>query len=181
MDERVIMLLTAFGGIILGSTLTFATNYVLQKSKMLQEEKSKKENLLREKLEDLYLLSEEYFNYKSRHYLTYIGVMEGNITMNQALDMQIEMGDSSNKNDPRKMQMLIDLYFHTLKDQYEIIVKQNETMNRVANDFKEQYKTGDFNGEKHLAIYLDTYKKIIIEEEKFNLLVIELSEQTKLG
>lgn len=149
----------AFGGVLVGSIFTLIGAWVTNRAnnqrlqiKFKYENKIRQEIILREKLEDLYLVSHKYFNTLLSHQLPYRQVMEGELTFNQALDLVIELGAKKDF-EPQRVTMLIHMYFPELKNDYNKILKIRDNLAAITNGYKEQYKTGNIDGSQWLDLF----------------------------
>ena len=79
------------------------------------------------------------------HYLPIVRVMQGEITYDQALDMQIAHGKNV-RTDFSRIQMLVDLYFNRLQEDYRELINARDLANSVVRHHKEAYKNGDLAG-----------------------------------
>lgn len=149
------------------------TNRLLLQLK--HERKSKRDDLYRTKLEDLYILIVKYIKLLGSHYLPYLKVMEGELNYNQALDLTIESG-SRDMLDFDRLQMLIDIYFPHLQESLNKLLEVRDDLNKIMNAHKNEYKQGNLDGRKFIKSTLealdqldktgDRLKKEIIAKEK---------------
>lgn len=113
------------------------------------ERNTKKNDLLRERIEELYFLSSQYATHLFSHYLPYLSVMNNHLTYNQALDQTIEQGKKL-KYDFNRIEMIIDLYFPIIREPYEGLLQQRDRANEILASHKKGYKEGDFYGKKYI-------------------------------
>lgn len=144
------MIASAFA--LIGAWITNQANKQRLRIQFEHDDKIRKETLLREKLEDLYMVSHKYFNALVSHQFPYRMVMKGEITFNRALDLVIEWGGKKDY-EPQRMTMLIHMYFPELKNQYEEILKIRDNLSEITNGYKEQYKTGNIDGSEWLKMF----------------------------
>ncbi|WP_304546107.1 hypothetical protein [Sulfurimonas microaerophilic] len=173
-------------GVFIGSAFTLLGTWYTNKahdkrfkSQFEYDDKIRQEILIREKLEELYIVSNKYFNTLISHQLPYRMVMEGELTFNQALDLIIEWGEKKDY-EPQRLTMLINMYFPELKKQYDEILKIRNSLNDIKNAYKEQYKSGDIDGTKWLELFqpkLELLAEKTTEfEEKLTHLKINISK-----
>ncbi|MBL0687394.1 MAG: hypothetical protein JJV94_06180 [Sulfurospirillum sp.] len=148
-----------FIGVLVGSIFTilgiFITNRANTKRVEIQhkhEKETNKENLMRDRLEELYILSDKYFNTLVSHQLPLRMVMKGEISFNDALDLQIERGKEK-KFDYNRVNMIIEMYFNELQEPYSEVLKIRDELNNISEGYKNQYKTGDYDGRKWLDLF----------------------------
>lgn len=109
------------------------------------EKNTRKNDLLRQRIEELYLLSSQFATQLFSHYLPYLSVMENQMTYNQALDQTIEQGKAI-RYDFNRIDMIIDLYFLSIREHYECLLQQRDRANEILAAHKREYKNGDLDG-----------------------------------
>jgi hypothetical protein len=102
----------------------------------------------RERGEELYLLSEAYFNALTTHYLPYLSVMQGELTYNQALDMTI--AQLNGQQNFLRLEMLVHLYFPALTAALQAVFDTRDRANAILSAHKAAYKQGDIDGYKYV-------------------------------
>ncbi|MDD5463020.1 MAG: hypothetical protein PHG00_15540 [Methylococcales bacterium] len=65
--------------------------------------------------------------------------MKGELTFNQALDLNIDNG-SKRDFEPHRVMMIIDMYFPNLQKPFNEIMAKRDFLNRIVTGYKEQYK-----------------------------------------
>ena len=90
--------------------------------KLNHERQLFQENLLRDKLEDLYSVGADWVDFLSRHYAFYTDVVGGKLTHNEHVNYEMERSSGKNKEYGRIL-MLIDMYFPRLKPKYDKFIK----------------------------------------------------------
>ena len=108
------------------------------------ERKIQHEDLIREKIEELYLISRKHSKRVWLHYFPYLQSMQGKITYNQALDLGIDR--SPQDYEPERLNVLIDLYFPALRPTYEKILAESDCARSIVAEHKEDYKAGNARG-----------------------------------
>jgi len=149
--------ITALAGVFLGSVFTLIGVWINNKenTKRLKlqfkhEEKIRQKTLEREYLEELYVISDKYFNTLISHFLPYRTVMKGELTFNEALDLNI---DTKLNFDVQRVSMIIHMYFPKLENSYDEILKVREELNEIIFHYGEQYKNGNQDGSKWLLSF----------------------------
>ncbi|MDD4402771.1 MAG: hypothetical protein PHI24_13185 [Desulfitobacteriaceae bacterium] len=140
---------------LIGVWLTNRANNQRLKIQLEHERKTRNEEIMRDRLEEFYVLSNKYLNMLVGHYLPFRMVMEKEITFNQALDLVIESGSKSDC-EPHRVTMLIDLYFPEVKPEFDKIVNVREKLNEIIDGYKKQYKCGDTDG----SIWLNNFQPL---------------------
>lgn len=125
-----------------------ATNQRL-KLQLEHDQKIKHEDLVRNRLEELYVESKRYQNHLCSHYFPYRQVMQGELTFNQALDLTISSGEKV-KFDPNRVTLLIHMYFPEVQPAFDDIMTVREKLNEIISGYKWQYKSGNTDGRKWL-------------------------------
>tara|TARA_R110000796_G_C14523336_1_gene431108 strand:- start:31 stop:447 length:417 start_codon:yes stop_codon:yes gene_type:complete len=97
---------------LIGVGLTNKSNNKRLSIQLEHERKLKREDLVRDRLEELYVESKRYMNAVVTHFLPYRRVMEGELTFNQALDLSI---DSRYTHNPERVYLIMDMYFPELR------------------------------------------------------------------
>ena len=143
------------------------------KIQLEHERKTRDEEIIRDRLEELYVLSNKYFSILVGHYLPFRMVMEGEITFNQALDMSIESGSKSDC-EPHRVTMLIDLYFPEIKPAFDEIMDIREKLNEIIDGYKEQYKGGDTDGSQWLDVFQPFFVKLGVLANGFDKNIVNL-------
>jgi len=179
MTDPYVTMLTALssaflgGGVaLLGVFLTNRSNTDRLRIQLEHESQQKKADLLRSRGEELYELSEKWLNMFAAYYLRRSFVMQGKLTYNQCLDMDIEEGNKASGNFVRIV-MLVDVYFPATRTAHEEITKAREELNKIEITFKRAYESGDTDGGQFLAPYVRCQKTIEQAGENFKLLVLE--------
>ncbi len=169
-------------GVIIGAVLSiigvWLTNRasIKQLNTQLEHEKSVKADALkREKLEELYILVDNWLGGVFSHYIKLTLVMRGEIDYNQYLD-QVIVDGKEKPVDFSQLGMIVDIYGDDLESSYEKIMDARSELNEISIAHKHAYQSGDFDGEKFLKPY--TAAQIKLEEltESFKK---EIAEHTK--
>jgi hypothetical protein len=152
MADQSLTLITALASAITGGALTLMsvmlTNHSSTNRLKLQfghETAQRRAEVLRERGEELYVLSEQWLNGLTGYYLRKTSVMQGKLTYNQCLDLEIADGKENPVNFSR-IELLIDVYFPSARPDYEQITKGRDTLNLIAAEHKRAYATGDIDG-----------------------------------
>lgn len=138
------------------------------------ERKVKKEEMLRTRLEELYVESNKYLNALGCYYLPYQTAMRGEITFNQALDITISSG-SKRDYEPHRVTMLIGMYFPEVKSEFNEIMNIRSELNMIVNGYKEQYKRGDVDGSKWLERFQPLFEEFVKKVDRFEKIVTKVN------
>jgi septation ring formation regulator EzrA len=135
-------------------------------------ERQRKE-ALRNKLEELYTLIEKWAGTTVIHHITLRKVMDGDITYNQALDLQL---DREIDFDVNRMFMLAELYFDTCHNELNNIKNIRDEASDIQNEFKEMHRHSGRTSEKYSGeitkildqfnFAIDAYKQALREYAK---------------
>lgn len=172
----------AFFTALLTSTLTLIGVRYTNKSnnerlsiQLEHERKLKREELVRDRLEELYVESKRYMNAVVTYFLPYRQVMEGELTFNQALDLSIDNGYTHN---PERVHLIMDMYFPELRDSFSDVEEVLEKTNKILHGYKLQYKQGDISGEKWLPLFQNSLEKLSDTADAFEKHVREIAKNT---
>lgn len=94
----------------------------------------------RKKLEELYKCIERYTTLLFVMNHMWLRVMDGDLSFNQGLDMQIKNNGEEEKHLLPEIDMLINLYFLNFLPTYKDFVKKRDVINELYQDFKCIYK-----------------------------------------
>ncbi|MFA6412879.1 MAG: hypothetical protein WCW53_09290 [Syntrophales bacterium] len=165
-------LLTA-GFTLLGVWITNKASNQRLKIQLEHERLLKTEELKREKLEELYVVTKKFLDTLVVHYLPFRMVMYGEINFNQALDMAIETGTKRDF-EPHRVTMLIDLYYPELRTEFDKIMNIREKLNDIVDGYKEQYKRGNIDGSRWLELFQPLFEEIGILADGFDKHIVKL-------
>ena len=159
-------------GTLLGVHFTNKASLARSKFQLEQASSQRKELLLRERGEELYELADKWLLRMSCYYLELHSVMQGKITYNEALDMQIEAGKIKVFNFGR-IEMLIDVYFPETRNDYDKLIKMREDLNDIVAIHKQAYKRGDTDGTRFIDSFVKGQLDFVTMGEKFKTQVIK--------
>jgi len=125
---------------------------------LTHERKLKQDELLRDRLEELYVESRKYMNHMITHFLPYLKVMQGELTYNEALDLNIAKGNITHN--PDRVHLIMDMYFPELRESFRIVEKRLDIVNDINDGYKHQYKQGDYSGHKWLPLFQKALKEL---------------------
>lgn len=144
---------------IIGVVLTNRSNTVRLKTQLQHEQNVRKQELKRERAEELYVESKKYLIAIGVHYLPFKKVMQGVLTFDQARDLTIENGSKSDF-EPHRVTMIIDMYFPNLQEPFNEIMATRDYLNRIVAGYKEQYKMGDTDGSEWLEPFQAKFEEL---------------------
>lgn len=145
-------------------------------SLQLKHEQNKKhKELIRNKLEELYILFKQWDTNISTVYLNRTSVMAGDLDYKSALEMDKNRGEKSTV-DFSRLEMLIDLYFPRLKPDYVKVIEARGIANKIMLSHQNQCLSGDIDGKKFLNPFLTAQDNFDKETDKFIKLVAEQAE-----
>ena len=166
--------MTSLLNIIVGGFLAFCGGAaVAYLTFRLNRDKSQTEHL-RLKLEELYLATDAFEKSVSGNMIGYLPVIDGKITWNQMLEIQIDKGGEIPFGGRGTMEMLINIYFPDLVGPFERMVAKLESFNFLVNLMRAEYsETGTLSRDtwneritSDIAEYSDaatTLRKSIVE------------------
>jgi hypothetical protein len=93
----------------------------------------------RKKTEELFLAFHGYCTLLSSQNVVWPQVMDGTLTYNQALDINADRKDKDFAHF-ENVEMLVSLYFPTLRPIWTEVLSVRDQINRIRGDFKKQYK-----------------------------------------
>lgn len=168
------LLAAALGGgiALLGSFLTNRSNVARLKMEHSHQAHHRKSELLRERGEELYELTDKWLKLFAGYYLGRAAVMQGKLTFNQCLDLEIKAGKERTDNFGR-IEMLIDVYFLVVRGQYDVLIGAREELNKVASAHKRAYESGDIDGTRFLGPYVRAQRSIEEAGESMKKRIIE--------
>lgn len=147
---------------IFGTWLTNRASLIHLQNQLKHEQESNNKNLQRERLEELHILVSGWLNAMASHYISLSMVMQGKLSYNDHLDI-FTKDQEKPRYDFNRLEMIIDLYAHDLKDKYQKVMDSRGELNEIARLHKLAYSEGDIDGEKYLKPYIEAQLKI----EKF--------------
>jgi len=122
------------------------------------EAEQPKPDILRVRGEELYALINAWLSGLAGHYLRRSLVMQGKLSYNQCLDMDIAQGKTAY--DFSRIELLIDLDFPSARDLYDKLIVERTNLNKIEAAFKRSYEEGDLRGEELLPLYVRTQHSI---------------------
>jgi hypothetical protein len=156
---------TGIGGTITGSLLTIVGVCLTNSSNnkrlriQLQHEKDKRrDEIKRERAEELYVESKKYFANLGCYYLLYKRVMKGDLTLNEATELTIK-NFSETKGEHHRVGMIVNMYFPELKNSFEEILNVRNDLSTIISSYQKQYETGNIDEEEWLTLFQDRLNK----------------------
>ncbi len=159
---------------IIGVVLTNRSNTERLKTQLQHEQNVRRQELKRERAEELYVESKKYLNAVGSHFLPYRKVMKGELTFNQALDLTTIDNGSKRDFEPHRVTMIIDIYFPVLQKPFNEIMAKRDFLNRIVMGYMEQYKTGNTDGTNWLEPFQATLEELSEAITAFEKLVASL-------
>ena len=132
----------------------------------------------RRKLEELYKCVERYTTLLICTNHMWLNVMDGELTFDQGLDMQINSKDDEDKNHLPEIDMLINLYFPNFLIVYDNFLKKRDAVNRIDRDFRDLYKAKgasiDYSNNRN-----EFFKALLEVENASKLLLKEIAKYSQ--
>lgn len=135
---------------LLAAYLTNRSNTYRLKLQFEAEDRRKRAEMLRARGEELYGLSEQRVNALTGRYLGRRRVMLDHITMDQALDLELE---SMSKPQPEyvRIEMLVHVYFPATEPALKALIEARDHVERVVSDHHRAYEcNGPLEGPQFL-------------------------------
>jgi hypothetical protein len=175
----------AFYAAVLGSLIALTSSYLTNRSNTRRlklqfelDRETKEREFIRDKVEELYLLHEEWLNVFVSSNLPFISVMKGEITYNDALDMFID-GNKNRTVDFKRLQMLVDLYFPDVKASFDRLATARDEVNKIKSEHKRQYKRGNIDGTAYVMPFIEAQQKLEGEASHVKEQIIQQSTRFK--
>lgn len=175
----------AFYAAVLGSLIALTSSYLTNRSNTRRlklqfelERETKEREFIRDKVEELYLLHEEWLNVFASSNLPFISLMKGEITYNDALDMFID-GNKNRTVDFKRLQMLVDLYFPEVKASFDRLATARDEVNKIKSEHKRQYKRGNIDGTAYVMPFIEAQQKLEGEASLVKEQIIQQSTRFK--
>jgi hypothetical protein len=166
MPDQYVTMLTALSSAVAGGAvallsvfLTNRSNTARLKMQLDHESRQRKTELLRSRGEELYELTDKWLNKLAGYYLRRSFVMQGKLTYNQCLDLDIQDGKEESVNFGR-IGMLIDVYLPATRPAYDKLIAGRTELNNVAAAHKRAYKSGDADVVRFLTQYVQCQHSI---------------------
>lgn len=120
-----------------------------------------------QKLEELYLLFEQWEAFLSSTYLIYSHVYIGKLNYTQVLDMVNNKSEKENV-DFHKIQMLVNIYFSEIRDDYEKVIATRSSLSKYLSDpSKNNLKTNNFfNDQEEFDVICKQFKNKLSDIQK---------------
>lgn len=158
-----------------GVCVTNQANNERLRIQLKHEQNEKQKELIRSKLEELYILFKQWNTNITTNYLIQTSVMAGKLDYKSALEMNKDKGEKSLV-DFSRLEMLIDLYFPKLKPDYVKVIEVRGIANKIMLAHQEHCLSGSVNGQKILDSFLNAQNNFDKETDKFIQLIAEQVE-----
>lgn len=131
-----------------------------------------KAQIFRERGEELYVLVQQWLNNLAGYYLRRCSVMQGKLTYNQCLDLEIADGKENPLNFSR-VELLINVYFPSTRAAYARTAHGRDMLNEVATEHKRAYERGDIDGTRFLEQFRNAIESIHEEGQVLQTQILE--------
>jgi hypothetical protein len=173
----------ALFGALLSASIAFVGVYLTHRGntnrlllQLYHERDLRSEELLRDKLEELYLLLDKWLEALSLHFLPYFKVMQGRITYNDVLDLTIREGQNRD-HDFARLEVLVDLYFPSLRPSYNDITAARDQANDVLAEHKREYLRGQTMATEYIKPLNDALAHLDGSGEQMKHRIVELFQK----
>lgn len=178
MSESYVTLITTLtsagvGGAValVGVYLTNKGNTARQDVQLAHQTQIERAELLRARGEELYELIDKWLNNLFGYYMVKASVMQGKLSYNDGLDLELKNGKTNSGNYGR-IQMLIDVYFPAIREQYDCVLSLREATNKYVFLHKRAYERGETDGTAFLKPFTDNQLSLEAAAEKLKEAVI---------
>ncbi len=178
MLESYVTLITTLSSAAVGGSVALIGVYLTNKgnaarlnAQLVHQSNSERAELLRARGEELYELIDKWLNSLFVYYMVKASVMQGKLSYNQGLDIELKNGEESRGNFGR-IQMLIDVYFPTSREHYDRVVSLREAANRHVLLHKRAYERGETDGTVFLKAFTTDQLSLEAAAEKLKEAVI---------
>lgn len=178
MDPYVTLITTlasaALGGAValVGVFLTNRGNTNRLLAQLDHDNRKKKEELLRDRGEELYELVDKWINGILGHYLSRMSVMREKISYNESLDIDAKQLQGKGINFGR-IEMLIDVYFPQMRAQYDVVISRRTKANQYVAEHKFAYERGNTDGTKFLKPFTAAQVEMEAAADELKSLIVE--------
>lgn len=179
MVDPYVTMLTGLSSAAVGGALALLSVFFTNRSntkrlkvQLEHESQQRKIELLRNRGEELYELSDKWLNALAGYYLRRSSVMQNKLTYNQCIDLDIKEGKDNSYNYGR-IEMLIDVYFSSTRSAYDKIIEYRTELNKIEISFKRKYENGELDGATFITPYVKTQLSLEKAGEEFKMLVLQ--------
>lgn len=169
-------------GVIIGALLSTFGVWLTNKASLKQlkiqlghQKEEEKISIKRERLEELYTLTDKWLGVFTNQFISLSLVMKGQIDYNQYLDMVVAEGKSSQVEFVR-LKMILDIYGQEMKNDFKAIFDCRDEINNIISKHKERYRNGVND-----ASYLEPLTTKSLEIVKLGELVLEKTASLSRG
>jgi hypothetical protein len=178
-DQYITLITALCSGLVGGSValvsvyLTNQANAARLKLQIESEARQRKNELLRERGEELYELFNNWMNSFIGFYLRRNAVIQGKLTLNESFELDVKIGKEYPVNFGR-MKMLIDVYFPSVRPGYDTVEKRRQELISIEIEHGHAYDSGDTDGERFLKPFINCQKNFEKAGEDLKLQIIEV-------
>ena len=183
MSEAYIALGSALGGAAAGGILTLVGTLLSNRSseKRLKEQfdheaSQRKAELLRQRGEELYVAAHRWVHELAGIHIARLSVMRGELTYNQALDLDIKHGEQREDRVTEmfnRIELLVDAYFPSTRPAYDKLIQCRDRLAEIEAAYKAAYKRGDEGGSNYLKPYTQAQLDTSEAGESFKARVLD--------
>jgi hypothetical protein len=141
----------------------------------------KEREFKRQKLEECFRAVHHYTISISTHYLVWIDVMSGKITYDQANEMIIAEGKREDREYPLNVELLIRMYFPSLRQYFDQLLKTRDELARLHGEFSRSYRregpVREYREER--KAFISVIKRLDKDEEDLKQSICALADQLR--
>ena len=139
---------------MLGVFLTNKGNSERLSAQLEHETAKKRQELLRDRGEELYEIVDLWTGGIFGHFLTRLSVMHGKLTYNQALDIDAKSMEKRALKFGR-IEMLVDVYLPELRADYDTVISLRDAANKIVTSHKFAYERGESDGRSFIKPFTE--------------------------
>jgi hypothetical protein len=165
--------ITGAAGALVGVWLTNRANDHRARTQSKSDLSREQRALVRERGEELYQHADRWQSNLRANSFTWLGVMQGRYSANDALDMEINQ-NRERKYDFGRIEMLVDVYFPDSRKALDAVMSGRDLRSKLLSNFKNAYKSGEAGDPDFAAGFIESmhdlervcedFKKAVVEE-----------------
>ena len=155
----------------IGVSYTNKENTKRLSSQHEHERQLRRDEVRREKAEELYVDVKKFCNAMVSDHFAYVRVMRGEFSYNDALDLTLSSAEK-NGYDAQRIHMIIDIYFSDISSKLVALIESNGKALDIRDAFKHQYNNGDQVCNATAKIYSAEIQAVSSAASKFEKIVL---------
>jgi hypothetical protein len=155
----------------IGISYTNKENTKRMHSQHEHERQLRRDEVTREKAEELYVSVKKFCNAMVSDHFAYVRVMKGEFSYNDALDLTLSSAET-NGYDAQRIHMIVDIYFSNISKDLADLVEFNGTVLDIRENFKHEYNNGMQVNNEMAKVYSTKIQSLSSEALKFENTVL---------